>query len=107
MPSNGGEIRELFRTSFSEFVWTPDSKHLLFAKFVAGSGWGNSREELWIVPASGGTPKSLSLKSRMMWLLTIHPDGKRIAYTSDNSKAEIWVMENFLPKGEEENPRRK
>ena len=35
------------------------------------------------------------------------PDGKRIAYTSDNSKAEIWVMENFLPTGEEENPRRK
>lgn len=107
MSSNGGEIIELLRTSFSEFVWAPDSKHLLFAKFVAGSGWGNSREELWIVPASGGTPKSLSLKSRMMWLLTIHPDGKRIAYTSDNSKAELWVMENFLPKGEEENPRRK
>lgn len=97
MHATGGEIKELAESSsLGEYVWTPDSKQLLFAKFVAGSGWGTSRQELWIVPASGEAPKSLSLESRMMWLLTIHPDGQRIAYTSDKSKAEIWVMENFL-----------
>jgi Tol biopolymer transport system component len=98
MPTTGGEIRELAESSTGgEYVWTPDSKQLLFAKFVAGSGWGSSRQELWIVPASGGAPKNLNLESRMMWLLTVHPDGDRIAYTSDTSRAEIWVMENFLP----------
>ncbi|MEE9502964.1 MAG: tetratricopeptide repeat protein [Candidatus Aminicenantaceae bacterium] len=101
MPATGGEIRELAESSsLGEYVWTPDSKQLLFAKFVAGSGWGTSRQELWVVSASGGAPKSLNLESRMMWLLTMHPDGDRIAYTSGSgtSKAEIWVMENFLSK---------
>jgi len=99
MPIKGGEIRELAESSSGgEFAWTPDSKQLLFAKFVAGNGWGSSRQELWVVPLNGGAPKSLNLESRMMWLLTMHPDGERIAYTSDKSKAEIWAMDNFLPK---------
>ena len=45
MSINGGEIRELAESSSGgEFAWTPDSKQLLFAKFVAGSGWGSSRQ---------------------------------------------------------------
>jgi Tol biopolymer transport system component len=98
MSIRGGEMRDLAESSSgNDFTWTPDSKQILFAKFVAGSGWGSSHQELWIVPLSGGVPKNLHLESRMMWLLTIHPDGDRIAYTSDKSKAEIWAMENFLP----------
>ncbi len=98
MPLSGGEMRELAASnSGGEFAWTPDSKQLLFGKFVAGEGWGSSQQELWAVSVEGGPPKSLNLKTRLMWLLTVHPDGKRIAYSGHNSKAEIWVMENFLP----------
>jgi Tol biopolymer transport system component len=97
MPAAGGEIRELVvSNSGNDFVWTPDSKQILFAKFVPGSGYGSSRQELWTVPVDGGTPKSLNLESRLMWLLTIHPDGNQIAYNNYQSRAEIWVMENFL-----------
>lgn len=97
MPVSGGEIRKLVRVGLDALAWTPDSKQLLFAKFTAESGWGTSRDELWVIPMSGGTPKSLKLTSRGLWNLTIHPDGQKIAYTSANSEAEIWVMENFLP----------
>ena len=89
----------MVRTKFEEIVWTPDSSRLLYAKFVSESGWGSSRDELWVVAVSGGTPKSLNLTSRAMWHLTIHPDGRQLAYTSTSGepKAGIWVMENFLP----------
>jgi Tol biopolymer transport system component len=97
IPTNGGEIRELVRTGPSAVAWTPDSKQILYAKTITENGWGSSREELWIVPVSGGSSTNLNLTSKGLWHLTIHPDGDRIAYTSDKSRAEIWVMENFLP----------
>jgi Tol biopolymer transport system component len=98
MPVKGGETRTLaVSNSMGDFAWTPDSKQILFAKFVPGSGYGSSRQELWSVPVRGGAPKNLGLESRLMWLLTVHPDGIRIAYSDHQSKAEIWVMENFLP----------
>ena len=45
--------------------------------------------KLGVVP---GRPRHLSL----------HPDGRRLAYAAGQSEAEVWVMENFLPepKGE-------
>ncbi len=98
MPATGGEMRELTESnSGNDFIWTPDSKQILFGKYVPGSGWGSFRQELWVVPVDGGLSKSLNLKSRLMWLLTIHPDGDRIVYSNYNSSAEIWAMENFLP----------
>ena len=32
--------------------------------------------------------------------LRFHPDGKQIAFTAGSYSAEVWVMENFLPKAE-------
>jgi hypothetical protein len=30
--------------------------------------------------------------------LSIHPDGKRLAFTHDQRRGgDVWVMENFLP----------
>ena len=31
--------------------------------------------------------------------LVVHPDGRRIAFTSGGDRSEVWVMENFLPGG--------
>ncbi|MBN2266191.1 MAG: PD40 domain-containing protein [Candidatus Aminicenantes bacterium] len=97
MPATGGEMRELaVSNSGGDFVWAPDSQQILFAKLIPGSGYGNSRQGLWVVRLDGGPPRSLNLESRLMWLLTIHPEGDQIAYSTHKSGAEIWVMENFL-----------
>ena len=33
--------------------------------------------------------------------ITVHPDGKHISLTAGNpAHAEVWVLENFLPKAE-------
>jgi Tol biopolymer transport system component len=104
MPATGGEMRELVvSNSGGDFTWAPDSKQILYAKVVLAHSDPSSWQELWTVPVDGGPPKNLNLQSRLMWLLTIHPDGDRIAYSTHNSREEIWVMENFLPEGE---PRR-
>ena len=29
--------------------------------------------------------------------LCVHPDTRRIAFTSGGDRSEVWVMENFLP----------
>jgi hypothetical protein len=28
--------------------------------------------------------------------ISLHPDGKRLAFGTGQNKAELWVMENFL-----------
>ncbi|MDA1094774.1 MAG: hypothetical protein O3A25_16105 [Acidobacteria bacterium] len=70
--------------------WTPGGTHLLFA-----SGGG-----LWRVPAAGGQAQRLGLRTVTSGTtLSIHPDGRRIAFTGGEQVQEIWVMENFLPTG--------
>jgi hypothetical protein len=29
--------------------------------------------------------------------LSVHPDGRRIAFTAGEAKEEVWVMENIWP----------
>ncbi len=84
-----GEPRELFQASRPEAVeWTADGTHLLFA----------SGSELWRIPAEGGQPQRLGLKTLFAHpTLSVHPDGRRIAFTGGEQKHEIWVLENFLP----------
>jgi len=89
IPAAGGEPREVFKASRPEAVeWTADGTHLLFA----------SGSELWRIPAEGGQPQRLGLKTVFAnATLSVHPDGRRIAFTGGEQKHEIWVMENFLP----------
>ena len=96
-----GETRELFRVPAAEeitlVVWTPDGDQLLFGR---SPGPLNKEEGLWRIPAEGGEPQVLALDLTIDQLrsLRFHPDGTRIAFTAGDSKAEVWVMENFLPK---------
>ena len=49
------------------------------------------------MPAEGGEPRKLDLDMERMSGFTMHPDGKRIAFTAGGYDNEICVMENFLP----------
>ncbi len=107
MPAAGGEPRELLSTQPPETIplgrgiaWMPDGRHLLFLKVREVSGVGRTTTELWRVPAEGGQPRKLELAMQGLRALRFHPDGKRVVFTAGKGEAEIWVLENFLPKPE-------
>jgi Tol biopolymer transport system component len=74
-------------------TWTPDGRYLLFARSASPT-----RAELMRVPAEGGAPESTGLSGRGLSLLSVHPDGSRLAYTQGQYfQVDVWALENFLP----------
>ena len=95
-PSAGGETRELLaKAENTGYLWTPDGRYLLFSRRK-----DEATEELWGIPVEGGKPQKLGLAMRRLGISSVHPDGRRIAFTGPGSGrgSELWVMENILPK---------
>ena len=98
----GGETRELLRVQSPERLfqpaWMPDGGHLLFGKGrIEGQ---ESRLELWRISAEGGEPQylGLAMEGLLLYGLSIHPDGQRIAFTAGrNLGSQTWVTKNLLP----------
>jgi len=97
VPLNGGEPRELFRGSAQVHIprWTRDGRYII------AQALGTASNEIWRVPAQGGTPLKLDLSVPnvpKMASFALHPDNRRFAFSvNEGSKRELWVMENFLP----------
>jgi Tol biopolymer transport system component len=93
LPLDGGTPKELMRVDilgggqFAGLNWAPDGKHLYFSR----SG------QMWRIAADGGEPQPISLNANGSDGLSVHPDGRRIAFVSGEQKEEVWVMENLLP----------
>ncbi len=101
--TTGGAPRELLRlqdpAGIIPLAWTPDGRHLLFAK--RDSTRSQERMfELWRIAVEGGAPQKLELAMERLRDLRIHPDGRRLAFTAGAYKAEVWVMEHFLPEND-------
>ncbi len=100
IPAAGGQPRELLRgpkrsLTRNLLAWTPDGEAILFGKV------GPQQEtEVWRIPVEGGEPQPLGLAMVGLRDLRVHPDGQRIAFTAGQGKAELWALENFLPKPE-------
>ena len=94
LPVSGGEPQELPIEDARAISWMPDGEALLFLRFVeVGPVW-----EAWHLDLSGGEPQPISLTMRGTdFDLDVHPDGRRISFTSGMGGSELWVMENFLP----------
>ena len=112
MPATGGDTRDLLTFPGREIPdsvaleWTPDGRFLLFAK-SAGEVLPSSEEqsqrtlELWRVSTQDGAALQVGPAMDRLRSISIHPDGRRIAFTAGKGfGAEIWVLENFLPKPE-------
>jgi len=105
MPAAGGEPRELLSVqapeSLRQLAWTPDGRHLIFGRSrPLRPDTQEQRFELWRIAAEGGEPENLGLamKSRTLFGLSIHPNGRRIAFTAERPfRSELYVFENFLP----------
>ncbi len=109
LPTSGGEPRELLRTHSPETIsyfartpldWTPDGRHLIFGM---QQGTGEKRRFRFLrIAAQGGEPEELGLAMNgvMLYGLSVHPDGQRIAFTTGtktfDDAFEVWVLKDFL-----------
>ncbi len=103
MPVSGGEQKELCKFKELERIrdvtWTPDGKYLLITE--------NKKKGsiLWRLSPEGRDPQKLWQSKNKNAGLSIHPEGKQIAFSTYIIERETWVMENFLP--EEKKTKRK
>jgi TolB protein len=73
-------------------LWTPDGRSILFTRIDSG------KPSLWVISASGGSPRPINLELGQTQALKIHPDGKRVAYNTGRNALELWRLDNFLPR---------
>jgi Tol biopolymer transport system component len=101
LPTSGGEPRVLSRADGAQGIaaiaWAPDSHSVYVAKV-----FDPQRLERWLVPLDGSEPTKLEwVAPPIPGLIRMHPDGKQAAFVvqSPRKSEEVWVLENFLPKG--------
>ncbi|MGB7062516.1 MAG: hypothetical protein WBF13_09235, partial [Candidatus Zixiibacteriota bacterium] len=98
MPADSGELREIVGLEGDEYIssiaWMPDGKSILYVKSTLDDP---KQRELWQVSTEGGSPRNVGLTMDGMTFLSVHPDGRQIAFSAYKRQTEIWVMENFLP----------
>jgi dipeptidyl aminopeptidase/acylaminoacyl peptidase len=73
-------------------TWSPDGKQIAFISNLSG------RNNLWLVPASGGWPMQLTISDQRQAHPAWSPDGTWIAYTSDHDGDEQWDIFLVSPK---------
>jgi Tol biopolymer transport system component len=107
IPTAGGEAREIASIDrpniivATTLVWTRDGRHVMFEKFLDATA---AKPGLWRVTATGGAPEQVMEFANPISDLSLHPDGRRIAFTAGGGHEEVWVMENFLPAPKEGAP---
>jgi dipeptidyl aminopeptidase/acylaminoacyl peptidase len=86
-------IERLYMTrAVGSASWSPDGKNIVFVSNISG------RNNLWMVPATGGWPSQLTVSDQRQMAPTWSPDGKWIAYMSDYDGDEQWDIFLVSPK---------
>ena len=103
IPIAGGAVREVVRLpgtgtiyQSAGFYWASDGESLFFGKSLTyGSGLASAI--LCRVAADGGEPQELGVTIDKLFHFSIHPDGKRIAYSTGDRINEVDVLKNVSP----------
>lgn len=78
-------LQRLYMTrAVGDTAWSPDGKTICFVSNITG------RNNLWLVPATGGWPSQLTVSDQRQSSPAWSPDGKWIAYQSDYDGDEQW-----------------
>ena len=73
-------------------TWSPDGKQIAFISNISG------RNNIWLVPSSGGWPTQLTISDQRQVSPAWSPDGNWIAYASDYDGNEQWDIFLVSPK---------
>ena len=98
IPLSGGEPKEISDSLalYYRLKWTSDGRNIIVR---ASGNDNNENSKIYRIPAQGGFPLKLDISVPNMVSFALHPDNKHFVYsTREESKSELWVMENFLPK---------
>ena len=86
-------IEKLYMTrQIGRLTWAPDGKQVAFISNISG------RNNLWLVPATGGWPTQLTISDQRQAAASLVPDGTWIAYISDHDGDEQWDIFLVSPK---------
>jgi eukaryotic-like serine/threonine-protein kinase len=88
-PRDGDDAHIVATDAFVKIVndWSPDGRQMIYAQIDA-----ETKLDLWSIPASGGTPTPLLKTAFNEAQARISPDGRWIAYVTEQSGAgEVWV----------------
>lgn len=99
----GGPPRALFAVARPEFVvvqgWTPGGD-VLFTRYKQGEDATVIPHQLWRVSTAGTDASDTTVRIpgfTQPYFTAGSPDGRRLAYTLGQTRAEQWVMKGFLP----------
>ena len=86
-------IEKLYMTrNIGGTTWSPDGKQIAFVSNLSG------RNNIWLVPSTGGWPSQLTISQQRQVQPTWSPDGNWIAYASDYDGNEQWDIFLVSPK---------
>ena len=86
-------IEKLYMTrNVGSTTWSPDGKSIAFISNISG------RNNIWVVPATGGWPTQLTISDHRQSAPAWSPDGKWIAFQSDYDGDEQWDIFLVSPK---------
>jgi len=113
MPAGGGEPQELYSFETEGIIvitpaWSPDGKYIYLPLPDNSPENTELRRQgqpgdwdMWRFSLAGREGQKLDMKMARFRHMSIHPDGRHIAFSSFGRAMkypEVWVMENFLPK---------
>jgi Tol biopolymer transport system component len=82
------KLLTLPRGRLADLVWMPDGESLLVGTE------GASGAQLWRVSAAGDSLQRALMAPRRQPVVSVHPDGRRVALTIGETHEEIWVLEH-------------
>jgi Tol biopolymer transport system component len=106
LPTAGGPAREIcpVQSPVATITWTADGRSLVFTQPKSGSA-DEEVSEVWQCSLDGSSPRKLDATLPPLSAISLHPDGRRIAYigwiTADGKpgfgKDRVWLLDNYLP----------
>jgi len=104
VPVAGGEFKVIYEypageyiRGFSGLIWTADGKGVLYHRIRIGHDANHPADDFWLMSADGGSPRKLLSLTGVIMSLTVHPNGREIAFSANESVWEFRVLENLFP----------